>query len=150
MSEWLETVNQFLASWGYGGMFLAGFAAGSVIPIGSEVLFVLLLNSGLNPMALLLSATAGNTLGGMTCYWIGRLGKREWIHRWLGVSEEKLERAGRFLQGRGAWCGFFAFLPYLGEAIAIMLGIMRSRQSLTALSMFIGKALRYLLLFWIF
>lgn len=150
MSEWLETVNQFLASWGYGGMFLAGFAAGSVIPIGSEVLFVLLLNSGLNPMALLLSATAGNTLGGMTCYWIGRLGKREWIHRWLGVSEEKLERAGLFLQGRGAWCGFFAFLPYLGEAIAIMLGIMRSRQSLTALSMFIGKALRYLLLFWIF
>ena len=150
MEAWLESLNQLLAGWGYWGMFLAGFAAGSIIPIGSEVLFVLLLKADFTPWLLLLSATAGNTLGGMSCYWIGRLGKREWIHRYIGVSEAKLERAGRFLAGHGAWFGFFAFLPYLGEAIAVALGIMRSRQSLTALSMFLGKVLRYLLLFWIF
>ncbi len=139
----MEALTAFFLQWGYGGMLLAALAAGSVIPIGSEVIFVLLLKAGLNPFWLILAATAGNTLGGMTCYWLGRLGKREWIHRWLGVGEEKLDRATRFLQGRGAWMGFFAFLPYLGEAIAVALGLMRSRQLPTLISMTLGKAVRY-------
>lgn len=139
----MEAFLEFLASWGYGGMFVAAFLAGSVVPIGSEVVFALLLKAGLNPWFTLLAATLGNTLGGMSCYWLGLLGKREWIHRWLGVSDEKLDRASRFLQGRGAWCGFFAFLPYIGEAFAVMLGVMRSNQPITALSMLLGKALRY-------
>lgn len=143
----MEALTEFFFQWGYWGMFLAAFFAGSIIPIGSEVVYVLLLKAGLDPLLTTIAATAGNTLGGMTCYWLGMLGKREWIHRWAGVSEEKLNKASRFLQGRGAWMGFFAFLPYLGEAIAVVLGIMRSNQSLTALSMTLGKALRYSALF---
>ncbi|MBE6196916.1 MAG: DedA family protein [Rikenellaceae bacterium] len=139
----MEALTDFFMQWGYWGMLLAAFLAGSVVPIGSEVVYVLLLKAGLDPLLTTLAATAGNTLGGMTCYWIGMLGKREWIHRWLGVSEEKLDKATRFLQGRGAWMGFFAFLPYLGEAIAVALGFMRSNQPVTALSMALGKAARY-------
>uniref|UniRef100_UPI0040572A66 YqaA family protein n=1 Tax=Alistipes sp. TaxID=1872444 RepID=UPI0040572A66 len=150
MEAWFEALNQLLAGWGYYGLFIAALLAGSIIPLGSEVLFVLLLKAGLNPVGCIIAATLGNTLGGMTCYWIGRLGKQEWIQRYMGISEAKLMRASRFLQGRGAWFGFFAFLPYLGEAIAITLGIMRSRQSTTALSMMIGKGLRYLLIFLLF
>jgi membrane protein YqaA with SNARE-associated domain len=59
------------------------------------------------------------------------------------VSEEKLARAERFLAGRGAVMGFFAFLPYVGEAIAVVLGLMRSNMLLTFSSMTLGKALRY-------
>ncbi len=143
----MDELIDFLLSWGYWGMLIGGFAAGSLIPIGSEVIYVLLLKAGLNPWLLTVAATAGNTLGGMTCYWVGMLGKRAWIHRWLGVSEEKLDRATRFLQGRGAWMGFFAFLPYIGEAIATALGFMRSNQPLTALSMALGKAARYAALY---
>ena len=29
----------------------------------------------------------------------------------------------RFLGGRGALMGFFAFLPYIGEAVALLLGL---------------------------
>lgn len=140
----------FCAEWGYWGMAIGAFAAGSIIPIGSEMIFLLLCCLGLNPWLLILSATVGNTLGGMSCYWMGMLGRREWIHRYLGVSEQKLERATRFLQGRGAWMGFFAFVPYIGEAIIVALGIMRSNQLVTLLSMTIGKALRYYVLFLIF
>ena len=39
--------------------------------------------------------------------------------------------------------GFFAFLPYVGEAIAVVLGLMRSNMLLTFASMTVGKALRY-------
>lgn len=147
MEGWIETITQFFAAWGYWGMLLAALAAGSILPIGSEVVFVLLLKSGLDPWLLTAAATAGNTLGGMSCYGMGMLGKREWIHRWAGVSDAKLDRASRFLQGRGAWMGFFAFLPYVGEAIAVVLGLMRSNWVVTAFSMAVGKFVRYLLLY---
>lgn len=147
MESWIEAITQFFAAWGYWGMLLAALAAGSILPIGSEVVFVLLLKSGLDPWLLTAAATAGNTLGGMSCYGMGMLGKREWIHRWAGVSDAKLDRASRFLQGRGAWMGFFAFLPYVGEAIAVVLGLMRSNWVVTAFSMAVGKFVRYLLLY---
>lgn len=147
MEGWIEAITQFFAAWGYWGMLLAALAAGSILPIGSEVVFVLLLKSGLDPWLLTAAATAGNTLGGMSCYGMGMLGKREWIRRWAGVSDAKLDRASRFLQGRGAWMGFFAFLPYVGEAIAVVLGLMRSNWVVTTLSMAVGKFIRYLLLY---
>lgn len=147
MEGWIEAITQFFAAWGYWGMLLAALAAGSILPIGSEVVFVLLLKSELDPWLLTAAATAGNTLGGMSCYGMGMLGKREWIHRWAGVSDAKLDRASRFLQGRGAWMGFFAFLPYVGEAIAVVLGLMRSNWVVTAFSMAVGKFVRYFLLY---
>ncbi len=138
----METLTQLLLDWGYGGLFLAAFAAGSILPLGSEVLFMLLLGMGLNPVGCIVAATAGNTLGGMSCYAIGRLGKTQWITR-LGVSAEKLAKAQRFLHGRGALMGFFAFLPVIGEAIAVALGLMRANVWITTLAMGLGKLARY-------
>ena len=54
-----------------------------------------------------------------------------------------MARARKFLAGRGALMGFFAFLPTIGEAVAIVLGLMRSNAWLTGVSMLAGKALRY-------
>ncbi len=139
----VESIIQFFASWGYGGMFLSAMLAGSVIPFSSELVFAMMITAGKSPLLTLAAATLGNTLGSMTCYWVGMLGKQEWIHRVLGVSEEKLARASRFLKGRGAWMGFFTFLPYIGEALAVTLGIMRALQSTVALSMLLGKTFRY-------
>lgn len=82
----------------------------------------------------------------MTCYWIGHLGKRDWITRYLKVNPEKLDKASRFLEGRGALFAFFTFLPYLGEAIAIVLGLMRSNVWITTGAMFVGKLLRYIVI----
>lgn len=140
-----ETLIQFFLDWGYLGMFLSAFAAGSILPLGSEVVFVLLLGMNLDPAGCLIAATAGNTLGGMSCYWMGRLGKTEWIAR-LGVSKAKLEQAKRFLGGKGALMAFFAFLPAIGEAIAVALGLMRANLWFTTGAMCAGKFVRYLVI----
>lgn len=139
----MDSLIEFFVEWGYVGLFLSAFVAGSIVPFSSEAVMVVLIEMGLNEWGCLAAATAGNTLGGMTCYWIGRAGRREWITRYLRVSDEKLARAERFLAGRGAVMGFFAFLPYVGEAIAVVLGLMRSGMLLTFTSMALGKALRY-------
>ena len=139
----METITEFLIDWGYWGLFLSALIAGSVLPFSSEAVMVVLAGMGLDPVGCVVAAALGNTLGGMTCYWIGHLGKREWFGRYLGIGEKQLDRAGRFLAGKGAWSAFFAFLPYVGEAIAILLGLMRSNVWITTLAMFAGKALRY-------
>ena len=45
------------------------------------------------------------------------MGKMEWIEKYLHVKKKSLDKAERFMAGRGAWMGFFAFLPLLGSAI---------------------------------
>ena len=55
-------------------------------------------------------------------------------------------KAERYMAGRGAWMGFFAFLPLLGSAITIVLGLTRANVPISILSITIGKVLRYVLL----
>lgn len=141
----MDSLLELAMQWGYVGLFVAAFVAGTVFPLSSEVAMVALAAAGLNPIGLVVAASVGNTLGGMTCYWIGTLGRAEWIER-LGIKHEQRERAQRFLAGRGAWTAFFAFLPTIGEAIALSLGLMRSNPRLTLLAMFLGKAARYAVL----
>ena len=59
------------------------------------------------------------------------------------VEPAKIDRVSRFLEGKGALFAFFTFLPYVGEAVAIVLGLMRSNVWITAVAMFVGKLLRY-------
>ncbi len=131
-----------MTDWGYPGLFAAAFVAGSVLPFSSEATMIALVALGLDPLGCLMVTGAGNTLGGMTCYWIGRQGKREWLER-LGIRREQLDRAERFVAGRGAWMALFTFLPTLGEAIAVLLGMMHSNPRITTLAMWLGKSARY-------
>lgn len=142
----MEQVIDFFIEWGYVGIFLSAFLAGSVLPFSSELVLVALVQAGLSPVWGVVWATAGNTLGGMTCYGIGRLGKTEWIERYLRISREHIDKATRFLAGKGALMAFFVALPYIGDAIAVVLGLMRSNVWITTLSMFLGKLLRYVAL----
>lgn len=128
------------------GLFLSALLAGSIIPFSSELVLVALVEVGLNPITCVLAAALGNTVGGMTCYYMGHLGKTDWIKKYFKVKKEKVDRMEAFLQGKGALMAFFAFLPFIGEVIAITLGFMRSNIWLTTTSMFAGKLIRYIVM----
>lgn len=137
----------FLIDYGYWGMLLTAFLAGSVFPFSSEaVMLGLLVMPGIEPWPLVVYATIGNVLGSMFNYGVGRLGKLEWIEHYLKIKREKIDRAQHFMAGRGAWMGFFAFLPILGSAITVTLGLMRANILISLISITIGKFLRYWLL----
>ena len=74
------------------------------------------------------------------------MGKTEWIERYLHVTPKSMQKAQKFLAGHGAWMGFFAFVPIIGNAITIPLGLMRANFPITLTSIAAGKILRYLLL----
>ncbi len=133
-------------SWGYWGMLVSAFLAGSFVPFSSEVVMSGLQAAGLEPIQLVLYGSIGNVLGSMFNYGVGRMGKLEWIVKYLHVKKESLDKAERFMAGRGAWMGFFAFLPLLGSAITIVLGLTRANIVISVISITIGKVLRYVLL----
>ncbi len=142
----MDALIAFLTTYGYWGMLMAAFLAGSFIPFSSEAVMVGLLGAGLDPWLLVVYGTVGNILGSVVNYSVGRMGRLAWIERYLHVSEHDLQRAQRFMAGRGAWMGFFAFLPVLGSAITILLGLMRANIPITLVSIAAGKFLRYIIL----
>ena len=142
----MDFIITFLTQYGYWGMFLAAFLAGSVFPFSSEAVILALMATGLDPWQLMIYGTIGNVLGSVVNYAIGRMGKMEWIEKYLHVKKKDLDRAHRFLAGHGAWMGFFAFVPLLGSAITIVLGLMRANIPISLTSIALGKFLRYVVL----
>ena len=135
-----------LVKWGYWGMLVAAFLAGSFFPFSSEAVMAGLQAAGLEPLPLVIYGSIGNVLGSLFNYGVGRMGKLEWIEKYLHVKQESLDKAERFMAGRGAWMGFFAFLPLLGSAITIVLGLTRANLGISILSITLGKVLRYIVL----
>ena len=142
----MDAIIELLTSYGYTGMFVASLLAGSVLPFSSEAVIVGLMAAGLDPWLLMAYGTVGNVLGSMFNYWVGHMGKTEWFERYLHVKPRDMERAERFMAGRGAWMGFFAFLPIIGSAITILLGLMRANIVITFIAVTLGKVFRYLVL----
>lgn len=82
MDAFIDTLIQLLIDWGYTGLFISALLAGSIIPFSSELVMLALVKVGLNPAICVLAATLGNTMGGMTCYYMGHLGKTDWIEKY--------------------------------------------------------------------
>lgn len=142
----MDTLIALLSDYGYVGMLVAAFLAGSVFPFSSEAVMLALLAAGLNPAGLIIYGTIGNVLGSMFNYSVGRLGKIEWIEHYLHIAPDKLEKAQRFMANKGAWGGLFSPLPILGGAITVVLGLMRANIAIVFVSVTISKLARYLAL----
>lgn len=144
----MDAITHFLIDYGYWGMFLSGFLAGSVLPFSSEAVMLGLLAAGVDPVPLLIYGSIGNVMGGMVNYGLGRLGKLEWLKKYFHLKQSSIDRAYKFMGGHGAWMGFFAFLPILGSAITVVLGLTRANLPLSVFSITLGKVIRYALLIW--
>lgn len=139
----MDFLIEALESYGYLGMTIAAFLAGSVFPFSSEAVMVSLQLAGLEPWPLFLSATVGNVVGSMFNYWIGTFGRMEWIEKYLHISAEKVNKTRAWIDGRGAWIGTLCFLPILGSVLSVTLGYMRANPYTTFMSISVGKAVRY-------
>lgn len=135
-----------LADFGYWGLLVASFLAATILPLSSEVVFAALIAAGYDLWSCIGYATIGNSLGGATCYYLGHLGKTEWLERWFKIKREKIDSMILRLQKRGAIMGFFGFLPGVGDLMLVALGFMRASAPITMISMTIGKFLRYVVI----
>lgn len=134
---------------GYLGLFLASFLAATVVPFSSEALLSAMVFADYSVPASLVVATLGNWLGGLTSYYLGYLGKQAWIEKYLRVPPEKTEKFKNKIAGREQWVAFFCWLPFIGDVLAVALGLLKFSPWRVALGMLLGKGLRYLVWAWL-
>lgn len=142
----MDAFIELLIHYGYAGMLVASLLAGTVLPFSSEAVMVGLMAAGLDPWTLVIYGTIGNVVGSMFNYFIGTLGRLDWIEKYLHVKQAKMDRAQLLMTRYGAWIGFFAFLPIIGSAIAVVLGLVRANIWLTLFTFTLGKIFRYILI----
>ena len=134
---------EFLIEYGYIGVFIASFLAATILPFSSEVVLTGVLLAGSAYWPCMVAATLGNFLGGMSCYWLGMLGKVEWIEKYLRVKHETLERHKSKVDRFGAWLALFTWLPFVGDVFAVALGFYRVNFRKSAVLMLVGKGARF-------
>ena len=61
----------------------------------------------------------------------------------MKVKPEKLAKVEKFLDGKGAWLAFLVIVPFIGDVIIVVFGLMRSNFLIVSISMTIGKLLKY-------
>ena len=134
----------WLLEFGYFGLFIGSFLAATVVPFSADVLLVGMLVAGGSPWAVIAIATAGNFIGGLTSYGIGRIGKWEWIEK-LGVKAEAVEEEEAGVDRCGAWIALLSWVPFVGDVFAVALGFYRTKFLPSAIFMFIGKFARFVM-----
>jgi len=133
------------AEWGYLGLFFASFLAATIIPfLSSEALLSLMIVNQYSLGTVLLVATIGNWLGGLSCYYIGWLGKWNLIEKHLKIKASTLERFKPKVDRWGAPLAFFCWIPVIGDPLAVGLGLFKTNPISVALWILIGKGIRYL------
>ncbi len=145
---------EWLVDWGYIGLFLGAVLGATVFPFSSEVLLTALLTQPTtNPYIAISCATLGNWIGGISSYYIGYLGRWDWIEKYLGVKRERLEAQSERICRWGALMAMMTWVPFIGDVLAVALGFYRVDFKQSALYMLLGKGARFiiwtLLYYWI-
>ena len=129
----------FAVSESLGGLFLSSFLAATLLPGGSEVVLFAVLRLHPEQAAAALSlATLGNTLGGMTTFWMAR-----------ALPQRLAERPLLLARRWGAPVLALAWAPLVGDALCAAAGWLRLAWLPSMLWMAAGKAARYGAILWL-
>lgn len=134
-----------LESLGLLGLFIGTFLAATILPFSSDALYIAVLAATKDPIGCLAVGTVGNWLGSVVTYWIGWIGRWEWIEKWFKVKRETLEKQKVKIDKYGVWLALLAWIPIIGDVIAIALGFYRTRPWATMFLLLVGKFARFLL-----
>ncbi|WP_331375025.1 YqaA family protein [Sinorhizobium chiapasense] len=99
--------------------------------------------------ALFLAATAGNVLGAVVNFALGRFLIRFEHRRWFPVSPPARQRAEALFQRYGRPVLLFSWLPVIGDPLTLVAGLLRTPLTPFLVFVTIGKAARYAALLWL-
>jgi membrane protein DedA with SNARE-associated domain len=126
-------MESFLTSAPYAALILFGFLEAACIPIPSEVTFgfagVLAYQGHLNLVLVIIIGSLAELAGSYASYAVGRVGGKPLVHKWgryVLVTQGDVDRAERFLAGRGAWAiSLGRMLPFIRAFTSIVAGLVR-------------------------
>ena len=131
------------------GLFISSFISSTIAPGGSEaVLSYMVSEKHYNVSLLVLVATIGNTLGALTTWGLGSLAAKKYpVEHML---TEKKQKSLKLVKKWGGWTMFFSWLPIVGDGLCFAGGWLRLPLFFSGIAIFIGKAVRYTLVSYVF
>lgn len=133
-----------LLEFGYLGLFIGSLLAATIFPFSSDALLLGMLIAGGDAVTTVMVATLGNWCGGLIGYWMGWLGKLEWLERWFKVKPDTIAKHRAKVERYGALLALLTWTPFVGDIFAIVLGFYKAKFLPSAFWMLVGKCGRYI------
>lgn len=129
----------------YFGLFAAAFAAATILPVQSEAALAgLLLTESFPTIILIIVASAGNVLGSIINWLIGRGIERFCDRKWFPVGPAMLDRATKWYHRYGRWSLLLSWMPVVGDPLTVVAGALREPFWSFVTIVAIAKIARYL------
>lgn len=126
-------------------LFFTCLLAATFFPFQSELLLAAMLaGTGYSPFILVVVATLGNVLGSVINWLLGRYLVHFQYKKWFPIKQASIHKAQRIYQKYGVWTLLLAWMPFIGDPLTLVAGIMRTRLGLFLLLVTAGKAARYI------
>ncbi len=129
-------------------LFVSALVSATLLPGGSEALLAYRLHQGGDAMTLVAVATAGNVLGSLVTWGMGRLGNEALHRRWLRIDEVALARAERWFARLGRPVLLLTWLPVVGDPLCLAAGLLRMPLGGFLPLVALGKGGRYAAVAW--
>ncbi|MBX3568627.1 MAG: DedA family protein [Rhizobiaceae bacterium] len=130
-----------------GGLFAISFVAATILPAQSEAALMALLVAGSLPAWLLVAvASAGNVLGAVVNWGLGRGVQHFADRRWFPASPQALRRASDWYRRWGRWSLLLSWAPIGGDALTVAAGVLREPLWSFILLVAVAKTGRYVVL----
>ena len=137
---------EYFADLGYLGLFISCFLAATfIIPFSPELILGILIAKGFNLQLTVIIATLGNWMGGMTSYYIGRIGDWKKIEKYFKIKKEKVFVFKLKIDKWGSVLAFFTWFPLGGDILALSLGFFKVDPYKISLWMLLGKFFRFVI-----
>jgi membrane protein DedA with SNARE-associated domain len=141
-------MDSFLIHAGYAAIILLGFLEACCVPIPSEITFgfggVLAYQGHLSLAFVIILGTLAEVAGSYVSYGVGRVAERPLIERfgrYLLITRADIDRAERFLAGRGAWAiPLGRTLPFVRSFTSVVAGLTGVRALRFGVLSLIGTA----------
>ena len=134
----------------YLSLFFISFLAATILPFSSELTLAgLITTSNYDNLLLLIVASFGNVLGSVVNWVLGFYSRNLTIKKWFPFKEAQIERSSKWFSKFGKWSLLFAWVPFLGDPLTLVVGLLRVRFLDFIILVAIGKVSRYLLVFYL-
>ena len=131
----------------YLSIFISAFLAATILPTQSEAILAYQLFATPNAFANLVAvATAGNVLGAILNWAMGRFFTRYRNRAWFPVRKDKLEKAERQYRKYGRFSLLLSWVPFIGDPITVVAGVLSEPLWSFVLLVTIAKCARYVII----
>ena len=134
----------------YLSLFIISFLAATILPFSSDLTLAgLIATSSYDNLFLLIIASLGNVLGSVVNWTLGFYSRKLSKKKWFLFKDEQIERSSKWFNKFGRWSLLFAWLPIIGDPLTLAAGLLRVKFIEFLILVSIGKASRYLVIFYL-